>query len=326
MNKERIFRKIKQTKQYTPILIIGLLVVGLYAFTKDTNKNYSYSGNSTIATQSLGYDESMDMGMFKSARIESDMAESYLPAPSVNEAPYDEQSERQLIKNGSLNLVVKDIAAARTQIENIVLSNKGFVASNSFGQSYNRNEYAIEPGGRYGSMVLRIPTNNYEASMTQLREIALVVTSDNTNSSDVTEQYADLQLRLENKLAEEAQYRQILKKAAKISDILEVTRYVEQARSDAERLEGQLNVLSNQIELSTINVYLESEQQYEIAGVSWSPWDNIRQSYQNLLVGLTGLVDKLVAMAVMLPLLIVYALLAWFVYTVLRKVYKRVRG
>ena len=265
------------------------------------------------------------------ADMEIEMDESMMypePPRAGGEAEYDQSLERRLIKNGSLSMVVTDMSEAREQVASVVLGHEGFVANQQFNDG-NRYHSGQEWSVVSGSMTLRIPNDRFEPTMRQLRDIALVVTSDSSHVNDVTEQYRDLEIRLENKKAEEERYRALLARATDISDVLEVTKYMEQARTQTERLEGQLNVLVNQVDLSTVTVYLESERPYQIGGITWDPWGQVQQSWRNLLSGLTGLVDRAISLVIYLPLIALYAVLyggmGYALYRIGRRIYQRIR-
>jgi hypothetical protein len=74
---------------------------------------------------------------------------------------------------------------------------------------------------------------------------------------DVTEEFIDLDARLRTQRALEAQFLEIMKRADKVSDALEVQTQLAAVRTEIERVEGRRRFLENQAALSTINVTLQ---------------------------------------------------------------------
>jgi hypothetical protein len=70
--------------------------------------------------------------------------------------------------------------------------------------------------------MIRVPVGEFDTAMSTLRAMADEVTSENTISQDVTEDYVDLNADLTNLEATEAQLLQIMTKADKVEDILAV--------------------------------------------------------------------------------------------------------
>jgi hypothetical protein len=73
----------------------------------------------------------------------------------------------------------------------------------------------------------------------------------------VTEEYIDLEARIRTQKALEGQFLEIMKRASKVSDALEVQSELANVRTEIERLEGRRRFLENQTSLSTIKVTLQ---------------------------------------------------------------------
>ncbi|MEL7147867.1 MAG: DUF4349 domain-containing protein, partial [Bacteroidota bacterium] len=112
-----------------------------------------------------------------------------------------------------------------------------------------------------------------------------------------TERYYDLKSRIKNKKALEERYLDLLKKARDMKDILQIERSLNEVRTDIERLQGQFNYLSKQVQLSTIQL-----QFYELIPYSGgtsgkrtfidritAAFDNGWGGFQSFLVGLATL-------------------------------------
>ncbi|GMQ95151.1 MAG: hypothetical protein BMS9Abin13_263 [Patescibacteria group bacterium] len=196
--------------------------------------------------------------------------------------------ERKIVKNGSLSLVVKKTEDVIGKIKNIAVKLGGFV-------EYS-NVYETGENKKAGSITIRVPAAFFDGAMNEIKTLAIKVERENVGARDVTEQFIDLEIRLQNMKAEEEQYRDILKRAVAIEDVLNVTARLSEVRQRIERAQGQMDYLSRQIKMSTISVSLISEADVEIFGVVWSPIATVKQAlrdglqavviYLNILIGI----------------------------------------
>ena len=90
---------------------------------------------------------------------------------------------RMVVRNGNMQLVVKEITPALDNITNIAKDNGGYVVSSQKWKDSDRN---------YGSITIRVQAENYDRTIAALRTLAVSVTSETTSSQDVTEEYTDL--------------------------------------------------------------------------------------------------------------------------------------
>ena len=74
------------------------------------------------------------------------------------------------------------------------------------------------------------------------------------SSQDVTAEYIDIDARLKAKKVLENRYLELLKKANKVSEILEIEQQLSAIREEIEAKEGQLNYLQNRVSFSTITI------------------------------------------------------------------------
>ena len=82
------------------------------------------------------------------------------------------------------------------------------------------------------------------------------VLSQDIASQDVTDQFIDLEARLNALKTEEASLFTLLGIADSVTDILTIERELARIRAGIERLQGQLNLLENRVAMSTITVSL----------------------------------------------------------------------
>jgi hypothetical protein len=106
-----------------------------------------------------------------------------------------------------------------------------------------------------GTLVLRVPADQFEASLAELRTLGKVQ-SEGISGQDVTSQFVDLDARLRNSRAQEAVLLRLMSRSASIEDSLKVQSQLQSTQLQIEQLQGQLRLLSDQAALSSISLTL----------------------------------------------------------------------
>jgi hypothetical protein len=183
-------------------------------------------------------------------------AEAGQPAPAPTPAASGPDAANQLpaldqkiIRTGTIDLIVTDVAAALRSITDMVRGANGYVQ-----QSATRDQGGVT----VAEVVVRVPVDQYDGVFQKLRDLAAPDKEpvENSTSQDVTEEFVDTEARIRNLKATEQQIIQLLSKAEKIEDILIIQRELTEVRGQIERLQGRLNVLERQAAYSTITVSL----------------------------------------------------------------------
>jgi plastocyanin len=102
-----------------------------------------------------------------------------------------------------------------------------------------------------------VDARQFNDTIQALRNMAVDVKSESTTGEDVTGQYTDLNSRLRNLEASEAQLLDLMKRAGTVPDILEVQRELTNTRGQIEQIKGQMQYLEQSSSLALINASLE---------------------------------------------------------------------
>ena len=232
------------------------------------------------------------------------------PAPrSLGEV--GELTERKVIKNGTLDMLVESAEETADEIKEIAKRSLGFVE--------NVNIFEVSKDVKEGFVTIRVPADRFDEVMEEIKALAIKVEREQINARDVTEQFVDFEARLKNLRAEEEQYLKIIKKAETVEDMLAVERELSRVRGQIERIEGQLKFLSRQIDMSTITAHLTALAEVEVFGVQWRPLIVAKQALKGLFEGLTKFVDAIIIFLIKLPIIILWiATIALLVFIVWR--------
>jgi hypothetical protein len=193
-----------------------------------------------------------------------------------------EAQPRLIIRTADLTLVVKDTQEALDALTRLADEFGGFVVSSSASRAA---EDALQ-----GSVTLRVEAARFDEALARIRALAIEVRSESVRGEDVTAEYVDLDARLRNLEAAEAQLQQILKQATSTEDVLAVYRELTNLRSQIEQVKGRMKYLSQSAALATITVTLIPDalaQPIQVGG--WQPAGVIRDALQALISALQGL-------------------------------------
>jgi hypothetical protein len=108
-----------------------------------------------------------------------------------------------------------------------------------------------------GWVSIRIPSDKFDQALSELRAMAVRVTSESTSTQDITEEYVDLESRLRNAEATESQYLALLGRAEEVEDILKIYESLSQIRYEIEQIKGRMQYLEQISAMSLISINLE---------------------------------------------------------------------
>ena len=104
-----------------------------------------------------------------------------------------------------------------------------------------------------GSLVLRIPAESYDAALSRLRGLGKVESLEESGQ-DVSKEFVDLNARIRQLRAVEAQLLQLLQQADDVPAALAVQSQLSQVQLDLEQARGRLQYLDNRVAFATISM------------------------------------------------------------------------
>lgn len=161
--------------------------------------------------------------------------------------------ERKIIRDAEINIEVASPAEGQRKLASIAEAHGGFVVT-----SESRSQDAGNAqSGEVVTVQMRVPATRFDAAVAEIRAVGTRVRAEKITGKDVTEEFIDLDARLRTQRALETQFLEIMKRADKVSDALEVHNQLAEVRTEIERVEGRRRYLENQAALSTINATLQ---------------------------------------------------------------------
>ena len=221
--------------------IILLIIAGC------SKKSGSYSSK-----QSYGVNSSAKLAGRGFAASEAVMAD----AAYFDDFEYEmgeENFEQKLIRTGNVSIEVQSVSNAEEEITAWAKSLGGYVT--------NANTWQYGAG-----FTVRVPSERFDEAMAQAGNFGRV-TNRSVNSQDVSDNYYDMQSRLETKYILRDKLQSYLGQAKDIKDLLEIERQLNEVIEDIESTESRFKRLSGQIDYSTIYINMTFERGKDESGI-----------------------------------------------------------
>ena len=209
-----------------------------------------------------------------------------------------EYPDRQVIRSGTLEIIVTEPLLATEQLHNLATHLSGFVVSSKVSGSDERMQSA--------QVTVRIPADHFEEARAQVRAIAKSVEQDMIEARDVTREYVDQEAALRNARAEEQQYLLILKRAASVKDVLEVSSKLVEVRAHIDEFQSDLRSLRHQVEMSLLTTNVTAMVEAQVFGIRWRPLYKAKLSLRGALSAVADYGDSMVELLVNLPVIAIW--------------------
>jgi len=237
-----------------------------------------------------------------------------------------ERSNRMIVKNADVRLMVKDTDSAIDRATQIVGDAGGYIVSSRvWYQDYYGNNL------KYATITIGIPVDEFERALVRLRDLAVQVVDENASGDDVTEQYVDLQSQLVNLEATRARIQEFLKDAKTIDEALRINQELANIEAQIEQIKGRMNYLSDRSAYSTITINLEPEfpvltptptatPQPTATPIPWKPGDTFKDAKNTVTVAYQGIANFLIWLVVVIvPIVLPPALILWALWKLLNR-------
>jgi hypothetical protein len=241
--------------------------------------------------------------------------------PSAANAAID----RLIIRTGSISVTVEDTRVARDAVEamiNEMAADGAFVVSTS--------EYGGAPDASpYVNMTIRVPAARFEEAMDRLAAMAVEGTTptSSTSGQDVTEEYVDLQARLESLEAARDRLLDIMANAQSTEELLQAEAQLTQREAEIESIKGRMQYLEQSASLSSISIELIPYVLAQPVDTRWRPAETVREAVEALLRSLRSVGDFLIFFGIFcLPWLLVIVPVGYVIFRGVRGLVRRRRA
>lgn len=181
--------------------------------------------------------------------------EELLQEPLEDNNNYGEASKTtsdKLIKTGDISIEAETIKidSVRTIINQLIKKHNGFKSQES--KSYN-NVYEIS---------ISVPSQKFESLVDALDSVGGKIVSKSIKVEDKTGTYTDIESRVKSKEAAMEQYRLLMKKATKMSDIIELQTKMDELQEEIDSKKRSLMSIDRKASYSQLHIELLAKQVY----------------------------------------------------------------
>lgn len=283
-------------------IFLGLTFVVFAGCSKKSAISYDYAAEESAPM----YADSVAaprLAMSKKMAATSNSAERNFSGSANGSGAAETGVERKLIRNGDISLEVSDLEKTQAAIEDWVKEFGGYISSSNNGE-------------KSSSYTVRIPSEKFDSAMDAAGALG-TLKNKNISTQDVSDQFYDLQSRLETKKVLREKLNGYLRQANSMQDILKVESELNSVQSDIESMEGRLKRLTSQIDFSTISVYVTLPYKSVQGGGFELPnlGDGFRHFVSNIILYFGGFVAVIFYVIICgIPLVAVLAFLFWLLF------------
>lgn len=266
------------------------------------------SSGTAADNMEIGYAEDQ-----MNSAAESPAAEILYSSSAVNKST-DVSAEQKLIRKVSIDAETEDLEALLAALSEQITGLNGYVENQEI---YNGSAYASYRY-RSASLTVRIPAENLDSFVAEVRGISNVVTY-NESAEDVTLSYVSTESRVAALEAEEERLLALMEQAETMADLLVIEERLTEVRSELESTASQLRVLANKVSYATVYLNLDQVKVYTEVEEP-SVWERITGGFSENLKNIgENLVDFLVWAITYSPQLIFWAIVITIVVTTVRR-------
>jgi hypothetical protein len=276
----------------------------------ETGKKDESSGYlSVTGTDGVGFMDNKSLGnnagAFKNPETKSISPISLDKTKVVRKIP------EKIIRTANIRFSVADYSKSRMDLEKLVLQSGGYISS----ENEQNNSWS-----KTNDMVIRIDNKDFYSLVNGLTPLAKNLDSKTISTDDVTAQFVDMESRLKSKRELESSYLMLLKKATTVQDILDVTSYLQSVREEIESMQGQLNLMQDQVSYSTINLTFYQTIEGGTAPDEPGFFSRIATSFER---GWNGLLDLLVGFVGAWPVWLILAAITYGIIKLIKRIRKK---
>lgn len=215
------------------------------------------------------------------------------PVPPPNEK-YDTTIKK--IQQGEIAFTTENIGKSSAWIKKQTEHLKGYISNENLQVHTEKIENEI---------TIRIPAASLQRLIDTITSQAGKLDNKQISVEDVTAEYIDLEVRINNKRALENRYKQLLQKANKVADMIAIEEQIGNLREEIEAAEGRWRLMKNQVALSTLRIRM-----YEIHA---TPSQITNQIKEGFLEGWRGFIQVCMLLVYSWVFLLLAAI-GWIIY------------
>jgi hypothetical protein len=171
-----------------------------------------------------------------------------IPPPTLGESKHT--AIKKIIKDGNMSIEVTDLQNSKKRVDSLVKLYNGYYAKESLNNYRRTISYNLK---------IRVPNNNFEKLVADVEKGKGKINSKEIDARDVTDEFIDVETRLNNKRSYLKRYNELLNKAKTIKDIVQIEDKISEIEEEIESSVARLKYLNDQVDYSTLTLNISSE-------------------------------------------------------------------
>lgn len=216
--------------------------------------------------------------------------------------------KKKIIKDGNIGLQVNNLQKAKQNVDSLVKSVGGYYASENLQNSEQASGYQL---------TIRIPVVNFDRFINSVETGSDKVLSKVITARDVTEEFVDLETRINSKRNSLSRYNEIMKKANTVKDIVAIEESIRVLQEEIESTEGKLRYLNDCVNYSTLNLTISTEKDFTFKPAKRDNF--IEKLKESLASGWFGVIDAILFIFDLWPVWIILTGLFFLVRQIIKK-------
>jgi hypothetical protein len=294
-------------------VVVAVAIVLAFAINRPMDKEIYSSSDYDVTEENMIGGRALPQSLVGVASVEKIQSFADNSGDKASSQQKLQSTERLIVRTGRLSVVSNDVRKSVGDMSSYVVGIGGFVVSSNV-QGTNDNPSA--------TLEVRVPVDKFQESVDKAKTAGLRVTSESLTGEDVTEDFVDTQARIKNLQASEMQFSEIMKKAQKISDVLEVQQQLERVRGDIDVAQGHAQYLEKSAKMSSITIYFATDEaQLPVVDPvnNWNPLTIIKNAFRSLVGLAQGLGTLVIWLVIYLPLWVLIAVVVYIIKKIVRR-------
>lgn len=320
-SKKTLFQRWTKRTGLAAILVAGVFLLAIVVSPKIPFFNMK-SSDSMDAVEPMegtgGYkigDDTSPYNFVEDAENDQNATEEQGPSTDeVNPGVRGQNMQEKIIYSASMVLQVPEYDKAVERILQYVEDVEGFIETSSSYNPNNQYSNSQSPAMKEGYISVRISSNKLQEAIDEIGALGKVVSKE-MSGENITSQYRDLQVELNNLEVQQERIVEIMKKAEKIEDVLEIERELNRIRTEINARETIIKNFDELVRYSSLGISL-SEEKISTVNVQGSPFKNLGTKIQRGFIQsvnriVEGTASFIVFMAKATPFIVILLILAY---------------
>ncbi|MGV3466897.1 MAG: DUF4349 domain-containing protein [Heyndrickxia sp.] len=279
------------------VLLLSLSVILLVACSNSESSKGGSKSSKDIASHGNATEQSLD----QSNKVKPDSKKNL------------NVQSRKVIYNASLNMEVKHLPDVQDKIRDFAGQMGGYIVDQRIDEETKERQT--------GYQTVRIPQKKFQAFLSKVKPLGIKVENQSISGQDVTEEYVDLQSRLNSKKLSEKRLTQFMNEAKDTKTLLEISNELSKVQEEIETLEGRIKYIDNQVDFSTVTINL-FENKVVVPGLDnnqLNTWEKTKKQFMKSINSLVSFLSWLIVFLIgNLPVIVLLGIIGFIIFLIWR--------